>query len=174
MMNKRKIINLILAGSLLLTLPGCQSKKAEEDIMPVVELIEPVGTVLNYERASFRDLTVVSTYSGVVCPDAMEYTYESDLAFSSYAALPGDPISAGDPLFYSESESIDDDVEKVEDENAELVEGYADYLEDYVYDLNQAKKAEYKASVNYQGIKNYEPENEEYTSESTHGELFDF
>ncbi len=157
------IANLTAFSLLVLTLSGCSSSAdgATEDVMPVVELIEPVGTVQGYEKAAFRDIDMVSTYSGVICPDTVEYTYESSQPFSSYAVLPGESISSGDPIFYSRSESIEDDVEKIEEENAELVESFADYLEDYVYDLSKSKKAEYKASVAYQDMKNWEPENEE-------------
>ena len=162
MRRHRIIANLMIVPMLLMSLAGCASKEtASENIMPTIELIEPVGTAQGYEKAAFRDICVVSTYSGIICPDTVEYTYESALAFSSYAALPGESVSAGDPLFSSRSESIEDDVEKIEDENAELVESYADYLEDYVYNLSQAKKAEYKASVAYQEIKNNEPESED-------------
>ncbi|MCR4850108.1 MAG: hypothetical protein K5870_02505 [Lachnospiraceae bacterium] len=162
MRSKRIIANLTLISMLLGCLAGCsKGSSSAQEIMPTIELIEPVGTAQGYEKASFRNLSMVSTYSGIICPDTAEYTYESALAFSSYAALPGEQVNSGDPLFYSRSESIEDDVEKIEDENAELVESFADYLEDYVYDLSSAKKAEYKASVAYQEIKNYEPSSED-------------
>ncbi len=139
MRSKRIIANLTLISMLMGCLAGCsKGSSSAQEIMPTIELIEPVGTAQGYEKASFRNLSMVSTYSGIICPDTAEYTYESALAFSSYAALPGEHVNSGDPLFYSRSESIEDDVEKIEDENAELVESFADYLEDYVYDLSSA------------------------------------
>ena len=93
-MRRRRILsNLMIVPVLLMSLGGCASKEAASgDIMPTIELIEPVGTAQGYEKASVRDICVVSTYSGIICPDTVEYTYESALAFSSYAALPGESV----------------------------------------------------------------------------------
>ena len=153
----------MIVSMLCAVLCGCSDKNGavSEDVLPQIELIEPVGTALSYERAAYRDIAAVSTYTGIVCPDSTEYTYESDYPFAGYGALPGESVKKGEPLFYSQAPNVDDDVLKIEEENAALMEDYADYLEDYVYDLSQAKKAEYKASVSYQDVKNYEPEDED-------------
>ena len=123
-----------------------------------IELIEPAGSALSFVSAEVRELSVVSTYQGVVCPDTYEYSYDSDQPFGNFNALPGDEVSAGDMLFYGTVEGLDDSIEEIEDENAVLLQEYNDYVSDYVIDIAKAKKEEFEAASEYQNMLSYAPE----------------
>ena len=123
-----------------------------------IELIEPAGSALSFVSAEIRELSVVSTYQGVVCPDTYEYSYDSDQPFGNFNALPGDEVSAGDMLFYGTVEGLDDSIEEIEDENAVLLQEYNDYVSDYVIDIAKAKKEEFEAASEYQNMLSYAPD----------------
>lgn len=116
------------------------------------ELIEPAGSALSFVSAEIRDLAVVSTYQGVVCPNTYEYSYESDQPFGNYNYLPGDEVSAGDMLFYGTAEGLDDQIEEIRDENTALLESYNDYVADYHIDIAKARKKEFEAASAYQDM----------------------
>ena len=132
---------------------GSGSVSEEDD----VELIDPVGTILKYETASFRELSVVSTYQGVVCPDTYQFAYESDQPFGNYCYLPGDEVSAGEMLFYGTVEGIDDSIEEIEETNAAILEDYNNYVADYLIDVAKARKSEFEAASGYQDMVNNAP-----------------
>ncbi|SCY52754.1 Multidrug efflux pump subunit AcrA (membrane-fusion protein) [Lachnospiraceae bacterium XBB2008] len=158
----RRLINCISIMLILTMLIGCASaadstdtsSEAEQDI----ELIDPVGSALSFVTAQTRELSVVTTYQGVVCPDTYEYSYESDQPFGNFNALPGEPVSEGDTLFYAMVEGLDDSIEDIEDENAVLLQEYNDYVSDYLIDIGKAKKEEFEAASNYQNMLSSAPE----------------
>ena len=126
----------------------------EED----VELIEPAGSALSFVNAEIRDLAVVSTSQGVVCPNTYEYSYESEQPFGNYCYLPGDEVSAGDMLFYGTADGLDEKIEDIYDENTSLLESYNDYVSDYHIDIAKARKKEFEAASAYQDLLAYAPE----------------
>ena len=85
----RKSINIIISLIISCMLAGCGSRISEnggaavDDAKEDVELIEPVGNVMRVDKARFRELAKVSTLQGVVCPNTVEYTYESDQPFGN-------------------------------------------------------------------------------------------
>lgn len=130
---------------------GEQVETAENGLQDE-ELIEPAGSALSFVSAEIRDLAVVSTYQGVVCPNTYEYAYESDQPFGNYNFLPGDEVSAGDVLFYGTAEGLDDQIEEIRDENTTLLESYNDYVADYHIDIAKARKKEFEAASAYQDM----------------------
>ncbi len=126
----------------------------EED----VELIEPAGSALGYVSAEIRNIAVVTTFQGVVCPNTYVYSYESDQPFGNYNYLPGDEVSAGDMLFYGTADGIDEQIEEVSDENVALLESYNDYVSDYMFDVAKARKAEFEAASAYQDMTSDAPD----------------
>ncbi|MBR6391160.1 MAG: hypothetical protein IKS16_07445 [Lachnospiraceae bacterium] len=130
---------------------GEQVETAESGLQDE-ELIEPAGSALSFVSAEIRDLAVVSTYQGVVCPNTYEYAYESDQPFGNYNFLPGDEVSAGDVLFYGTAEGLDDQIEEIRDENVTLLESYNDYVADYHIDIAKARKKEFEAASAYQDM----------------------
>jgi len=128
---------------------GTVSDTGEEED---VELIEPAGSALSFVNAEIRDLVVVSTYQGVVCPNTYEYSYESEQPFGNYCYLPGDEVSAGDMLFYGTADGLDEKIEDIYDENTSLLESYNDYVSDYHIDIAKARKKEFEAASAYQDM----------------------
>ncbi|MBO4900314.1 MAG: hypothetical protein J5509_08470 [Lachnospiraceae bacterium] len=124
------------------------SAAADED----VELIEPAGSALSFVNAEIRDLAVVTTYQGVVCPNTYEYSYESEQPFGNYCYLPGDEVSAGEMLFYGTADGLDDKIEEIYDENTSLLESYNDYVSDYHIDIAKARKKEFETASAYQDM----------------------
>ncbi|MCR4762875.1 MAG: efflux RND transporter periplasmic adaptor subunit [Lachnospiraceae bacterium] len=116
------------------------------------ELVEPVGSVVRYVPAEFRELFRVTTCQGVVCPDTTEYTYESSRPFGNYGALPGDEVRKGDALFSGTAESVEDEIDAIEEENAELLEAFTNTASDMAYDISKAKKTEYERAQAYQNL----------------------
>ncbi len=130
--------------------PAAQDASAADEEEP--ELVDPVGTVLRYENVSFRDISRVTSWQGVVCPETTEYAYESQRPFGNYGALPGDSVQAGDLLFYGEADSSADEIEEIEDENTELLEEHTAYCADMTADIAKAKKEEFEAAQDYQDM----------------------
>ncbi|MCR5177404.1 MAG: efflux RND transporter periplasmic adaptor subunit [Lachnospiraceae bacterium] len=116
------------------------------------ELIEPVGSVIRHVPAEFRELSRVTTCQGIVCPDTTEYTYESTRLFGNYGALPGDPVHPGDMLFCGAEDSVEDKIEAIEEENAELLTDFTNYAADAAVDISKAKKTEFEAAQAYQDL----------------------
>lgn len=159
----RKSINIIISLIISCMLAGCGSRISEnggaavDDAKEDVELIEPVGNVMRVDKARFRELAKVSTLQGVVCPNTVEYTYESDQPFGNYAFLPGDSVNAGDVLFFGATDEIDESIENIEEENAALLADFNDYISDYSLDVARAKKNEFEAASDYQNMLSYAP-----------------
>ena len=173
---KKTLINLIIIGMMSLTLSGCKVgsfsltdanssevkvKDSQYKSNDEIELIEPAGSALSYVLSSKRDIYTVSTHSGMISPNATEYMYDSDKPFGNYAALPGNEVSKGDILFYADQESYEDEIEKIEEENASKLSDYVDFVSDYLVDVAKAKDNEYKAAGAYQDMCAYEPEDKE-------------
>ena len=116
------------------------------------ELVEPVGSVTRFVPAEYRELSRVTVCQGTVCPDTVEYAYESSRPFGNYGALPGDAVSKGDVLFYGAADAADDEIDAIEEENLNLLEEFTAYSADMSYDINKAKKAEFEAAEAYQEI----------------------
>lgn len=144
-----KKIHKICIALCVLILCGC-SAESDEAVSQDVELVEPVGNVPQYDIARRRDLSRVSVYQGVVCPDTVEYAYDSDLPFGNFARLPGEDVAEGELLFYSLSEDYDESIEDIEEANLTLLTGFNDYSSDYYLDVAKAKKEEFEASSAYQ------------------------
>lgn len=172
---KKTLINLIVAGLMIVVLCGCSAinlpfgnvgkpenvKDSQYASNDEIELIEPAGSALSYVVAEKRDIYTVSTHSGMISPDSIEYMYDSDTPFGNYAALPGNEVSKGDNLFYGSLESYDDEIEKIEEENADKLAEHVDFVSDYLVDVAKARDNEYKAAGAYQDMCAWEPEDKE-------------
>lgn len=127
---KRRILPAALAFLYLATvLTGCGQKETTagpED----VELLDPVGIALNYEEASVRNLYNAKTYAAFVCPVVEEYAMESSMTLKSYDALPGENVKKGDKLLHGDTENIDQQIESLEKQIADMEESYREYVKE--------------------------------------------
>lgn len=160
----RNIANLIVGVLLIASLTSCSNEKlnAESSDNKLsskdIELLDPVGSSMNYETAKYRNIDKVSAYPGIVSPDSIEISYESELLFGGYSYLPGEKVTKGDLLVETDDKTVDEKIELVAEANADLTENYADYLTDYVYSHADAKKAFEEAASAYQERFAYEPD----------------
>ncbi len=132
---------------------GAASDPGEEP-----ELIDPVGSIVRYVPAEFREISRVTTCQGIVCPDTTEYPYESARLFGNYGVLPGESVQPGDRLFYGAEDSVEDQIDAIEEENADLLADFTNYASDAAVDISKAKKSEYEAAQAYQDMCAFAPE----------------
>lgn len=125
------------------------------------ELIDPVGISTNYSVALPRDMYDAEVHSAIICPEVEYYEYTSSLPFEKYGALPGEEVHPGDVLIYSNTESMDEAIEEIQEDIEKSDVDYLEYLSDAVIDLADMKKDEYDASVTWADILNLEPETED-------------
>lgn len=168
LLKKNSKINLILSFLMVVCLLGC-TEKADMVEFPETEaidegapeLIDPVGISTNYAIAEPRDMYESEIHAAIVSPEIEYYEYNSNLAFEKYGALPGEYVSEGDVLIYSNTESMDESIEELEEQIEDLDVEYLEYLSDAVVDLSDIKKSEYEASVEWFKIENSEPESKD-------------
>lgn len=114
---------------LAFSLPGCGRTDVPEE-PEVVELLDPVGVTATYETASLRNMYNTQIYPASVCPYVEEYALESGQVFSSYGTYPGEHVSKGGTLIYTDTEWLDIDIENLEKSIADMEEGYQEFLEE--------------------------------------------
>ncbi|MCR5503063.1 MAG: hypothetical protein K6F53_08640 [Lachnospiraceae bacterium] len=129
-------------------------KEGEEE---EIELKDPVGTVLRYVTAEVRTIDKADSFQGVVSMQTEIYSYETDQLFGNFGALPGDEVTSGMTLFYGTTDAIDDSIDEIRDQNADLLDDYINYVSDYAIDLSKAKKAEFEAASAYMDMVNNGP-----------------
>lgn len=142
------LISLVLAVSML---GGCKDKSdsgSEE-----IELIEPVGVTNDYARVTRRDLSTVKILNGKVVPKTIEVHFPTPQNFKSYGALPGTDVNSGDTLVYASTESIDKQIEALEEKMSDDLENYTEYITEA-----RQRLAEYKFDVDFYGkiVDNFE------------------
>ncbi len=147
---------------------GCGQKQAAKQWRPEdVELLEPAGVAAVYETVARRNLYDVKTYYGQVCPYVEEYQLDGVFTFDSYGALPGDPVKKGDVLLHADFEEIDEQIEAMEEEIAEMDKAYQEFLDE---DRENREQPLEDQRVYGQALENYKNGPEEYVTDETTGE----
>ena len=131
-MMKKSYIAIILLGALT-GLTGCGKQQAA--MQTQIELLEPANAIVATEAVTYRNLYDAEIFHANVFPYIEEYAFENSGDVEKFAALPGESVEAGDVLVYSNTEDIDEDIEKLEEKIAELDEDYLDYKEDIEEEL---------------------------------------
>lgn len=108
---------------------GCAGKGAEA-VSENIELIDPVNSVAEYEVAAYRNLYDVEIYSASVLPYVVEYSFAESEKFLGYGALPGEHVEENDTLAYSDYESIDAQIEAMEERIEAMDEDYLTYKQE--------------------------------------------
>jgi len=129
MMKWNKLISTCLVLCLL-ALSGCGSKEVVTD--EIIELMEPVNSEVGWitEEVIRRNLYVANVYVASVFPEVEEYAYEVRQTFDRYEAMLGDVVEKGDALITADTETLDTQIENLEERLATLKEDYEEYKTD--------------------------------------------
>ncbi len=142
-LGKRRLIALV-SGCLILFSAGC-GEAVPVGLPEDVALLEPVDVPDIYETAAVRNMYQIKSYPGNVSPYVEEYSFESGKSFTAYAAYPGEHVNRGGALVDTNTEGIDEEIEKLEKSIAEADEVYQEYrkeTDEKLHELEQ-KDAEY-------------------------------
>lgn len=123
-----------------------------------ITLEEPVGVSAEYDVVAERNMYSVDVYSSSVNPVVTEYSFSKDQTFKKYGATPGSTVKAGDELAYSQTKSMDKQITELSEELADFESDYAITIDNLNKDIEDAKKAEYKAAEPYMEIVKFKPE----------------
>lgn len=140
----KRLMTALVSGGLILFSAGCG--EAVPVVLPEdVVLLEPVDVPDLYETAAVRNLYQIKSYPGNVSPYVEEYSFENGQSFTAYATYPGEYVKRGGALVDTNTEGIDEEIEKLEKSIAEADEAYQEYkkeTDEKLCELEQ-KDAEY-------------------------------
>lgn len=114
----------------LLAMSGCGSTETVAD--EVIELKEPVDSEVGWitEKVIRRNIYVANIYTASVYPEVEEYAYDIRQSFDTYGAMLGDTVEKGDALIMANTDSLDTQIERLEERLATLKEDYEEYKTD--------------------------------------------
>lgn len=142
---------------MILSLLGCNENN--EDISKdTIELLDPVGVATEYEHVTERDMYSVDVYSSSVNPVVTEYAFSKEQVFKNYGAIPGEDVAAGDTLVYSQTKSLEKQVEDVNAQLDDLENNRKIEVVRLEKEVLDAKEAEEDAFEAYDKIRRVEPE----------------
>lgn len=139
-MKRNTIISLLLSISLVLPFAGCGNRETMQSAGEDIELIEPINVSVNYEEAEYRNLYDAKVYSATVVPYIEEYSSDDGISVRNYGAYPGEAVSKGATLVYSDSRAIDEKIEDMEKQIKDMEEQFAEYKADVADSLEEPKK----------------------------------
>lgn len=140
----KKVISLVLSVNFILFgLAGCGNEVSETSAENNdIQLLEPVGTTVNYETAELRNMYNSQNYLGSVCPYVEEYSFEDAQRFLRYGAFPGQQVSRGTGLLYGDTKSLDEQIEAMEKSIKEQEESYQEFVEETKEALYEPRRVE--------------------------------
>lgn len=153
-MKRRRFIGLILLFSLTTAMAGCGERargetpfgevSPEETAAQEVELLEPVGMTGSGEAARLRNLYDADIYSATVVPYVEEYSFDEDVTLREFGAFPGESVSRGEVLAFSDTEKIDKQIEeqlkRIQDMETEFAEYEQQVREDLAEPQEEVKR----------------------------------
>lgn len=145
-MKRQRFLGLLLLFSLTVTMVGCGQTPPRESMAQDVELLEPVGMTASGEAAMLRDLYDADIYSATVVPYVEEYGFDEDVTLREFGAFPGETVSRGEVLAYSDTEKLDkqieDQLERIQDMETEFAEYEQQVREDLEKPREEVKQLE--------------------------------
>lgn len=165
-----KLLPLFLILSIGLT--SCGNKTYEEE---TVELLDPVNASQSYFETEYRNMYSSKVYTSVITPEVTEYSYDSGVTFNSYGAVVGDDVKKGTVLIKGKTESLDKQIENLEDSIADALESYQEKVTDLNDSLSKAKSDEkYYGQIvdNFESMK--EDEQKAYANFSSEYAKYDY
>lgn len=136
---------------------GCDTQ-IDDGRMDKIELLEPIGASAQYDYVKERDMYLVDVYSSSVNPVVKEYSFAKEQTFMKYGAIPGQSVNEGDTLVYSETKSLDKQIESIEEEIDDLESNYK--IESIRNEKNilDALESEEDAKEAYEKVARLEPD----------------
>lgn len=147
-MKMKKQLSLFLLATLCISTIACGKQSPlpasnEEEI----ELLEPVNAAVSTEAAAYRNLYDATIYSSYVVPYTEEYSFAKDTKFDHFGAYPGQNVSKGSALIYSNTDDIDKQLEGLD----KTVENLEKSLENYNWNIDdQIDEKLFYSSLNYE------------------------
>lgn len=138
----RKILSTLLAAAMVFGITACGSEEVNSSAN--IELLDPVGTAMNYDPVSYRNIYNDKVYAAYICPPVQEYAFSSDQNFSAYAALPGESVTVGKELILGDTKDVE---EQIKEKQKKIDEDEKNYLEKLTE--NQERYAKAKADEEY-------------------------
>ncbi len=143
-MKMKRLFSILLSVSLTFSLAGCAAATdTAADSKNTIELLEPVNAKAGSEVAACRNIYSSVVYSAYVQPYIEEYSFDENVTFDRYGALPGEKVKKGDVLIYSDSDKIDEQIEKMEETIKNQETSHLEYLEDVAESLEKLGHNEY-------------------------------
>lgn len=145
-MRKKKFVNFILMGSLILSLAGCggQPQAPVENSSELIELIEPVSAEISYEEVQRRTLYDYEIHGATVVPYIEEYSSADGFRFGSYGAFPGETVKKGQELIAPDTTQMDEAIKAKQEYIDTMVEDYQKYMEEQTTSLETYRWEEEK------------------------------
>lgn len=131
MMKKFYIAIILLC--MLTGLTGCGEQ--QEALSEEIQLLEPANAIVATEAVTYRNLYDAEIFHANVFPYIEEYAFENSGEVEKFTALPGETVKAGEVLVYSNTESVDEAIEKLEEKIAQMDEDYLEYKQDVEEEL---------------------------------------
>lgn len=149
-MKKKKLIQLLVLCSLIGSIAGCGSTPVQDvSGSGQIVLLDPVNAASTTEAAAYRNLYDATIYSAYVIPYTEEYSFDKDISFEKYGAFPGETVSTGQSLLYSNTESVDAQIESLTERLSSMKESLDAYeleTREQVASLKTSAKELYAAS----------------------------
>ena len=139
-MKRRRFIGLILLFSLTTAMAGCGEETRGETAAQEVELLEPVGMTGSGEAARLRNLYDADIYSATVVPYVEEYSFDEDVTLREFGAFPGESVSRGEVLAFSDTEKIDKQIEEQLKRIQDMETEFAQYEQQVREDLAEPQE----------------------------------
>lgn len=113
----RKNPLLMLSLSALMVLGGCGNAE-----MSVPDLMDPVEVKLDITEVTRGDVGIYAAYEGELVPKVEELSFTMDGVVESIPVTYGDRVKKGDVLATLDTESLDEQIQNIEDEIAHIIE----------------------------------------------------
>ncbi len=125
-MIKRSKLKSLLALLLAASLCGCGKEAQQTDAGSTIALIEPVVEGVIGEKAEYRNIYNFKTYSASVYPVITEYSYAKAMQVEGYDVFFGESVKKNDTLIHASTESLDEQIENLEERIASMDESIAE------------------------------------------------
>lgn len=154
---KRIIACILMAGIVSSSLAGCGTD-SDDGSHDNITLDEPVGVTADYDFATRRDMYEVEIYPTSVNPVVTEYSFAEGQTFASYGITPGGKVNPGDVLVYSETKSLDEQIETMKEQLEDSESEHAISVDFLKKDIQDAKDNEFKAFEPFAEVLKYQPD----------------